>query len=335
MQERPQVRITNPAAPPRPADVLDADDPTPGSPTRLVVAAGVVLALLAVLSGVDELRERRAVDAEERRLQALLEVKLTDRFEAFQGAEFDGSSQEAVLTRSLGLRNTGPRPVVVESAAVDGLRLLGGEVEVAPGGEERLLLEQRLPCSPAPDDTSTSLAVRLGIRTGSGLQELELLLAEQATAYGGQARQACGIVPAVEAVQVFPGPGSRVVDGVLDVPLRIANYGARATRLLEIRGGAGLSSELLDDAGRPVALPLELEPRRPDGGADEQPVRLRLRVTDCGLVDASDTQSYGPGSAFTITYLPADDLEPRGAGSATAAVFEHNQVYDLVAASCP
>ncbi len=335
MQERPQVTITNPADPRRPADVLDGDDPAPGSPKRLIVAAVVVLALLAGVSGVDELRDRRAANAEERRLQAVLQVELTDRFGSFQGTDYDGGTQEAVLSRALGLRNTGPRPVVVESVAVDGLRLVGGDVEVAPGREERLLVQQRLPCSPAPVSTSTSLSVLLGVRTGAGLQEQELLLDEEVTASGGDARRACGIVPAGEALQLFFVIGGRVQDGALDVPLRAANYGARDVRLLDVRAGSGLTAELLDDTGHAVPLPLEFAGRGPDGGVPERPLLLRLRVVDCALVDASDMESYQPDSAFSVSYVAADDVEPQGAGAATTVLYDANAVRDLVAEACP
>ena len=329
------MTITNPADPRRPADVLDADDPAPGSPKRLVVAAGVVLALLAGVSGVDELRERRAADAEERRLQAVLQVELTDRFGLLQATDYDGGTQEAVLSRALGLRNTGPRPVVVESVAVDGLRLVGGPVEVAPGQEERLLVQQRLPCSPEPGSTSTGLAVQLGVRTGAGTREQELLLDQEMTAYGEDARRACGIVPPGEAVQLFSEPGGRAVDGVLDVPLRIGSFGARTTRLLDLQAGNGLTAELLDDTGRRVDLPLEIEPRLPNGSMLEQPFRLRLRVVDCTRVDASDSQSYEPGSAFTLSYVVADDTEPEGSGGTTTVLYDANPVRDLVADACP
>lgn len=335
MQERPLVTITNPADRGRPADVLDADDPAPGNPQRLVVAAGVVLALLAGVSGVDGLRERRAADAEERRLQTILQVELTDRFGSFQTTDFDGGTQEAVLSRALGLRNTGPRPVVVESVAVDGLRLVGGEVEVAPGQEERLLVQHRLPCSPAPAATSASLSVLLGVRTGAGTREQALLLDPEMTAYGEDARRACGIVPPGEAVQLFSEPGGRAVDGVLDVSLRIASFGARTTRLLDLQAGNGRTAELLDDTGRGVALPLEIEPRLPDGGVVEQPFRLRLRVVDCAVVDASDSQPYESGSAFTLSYVVADDSEPEGAGATTTVLYDANPVRDLVADACP
>ncbi len=335
MQERPLVTISNPADPRRPADVLDADDPAPGNPKRLVVVVGVVLALLAGVSGVDELRERRAADAEERRLQAVLQVQLTDRFGLLQATDFDGRTQEAVLSRALGLRNSGPRPVVVASAAVDGLRLVGGPVEIAPGQEERLLLQQRLPCSPEPGSASTGLAVLFGIRTGAGMQELERLLDEELTAYGEDARRACGLVPPGEAVQLFSEPGGPPVDGVLDVPLSIANFGARTTQLLDLQAGNGLTAELLDDTGGRVSLPLEIGPRLPDGSTVQRPFRLRLRVVDCARVDASDTQSYEFGSAFTLSYVVADDTEPEGAGTTTTVLYDAEPVRDLVADACP
>lgn len=60
-------------------------------------------------------------------------------------------------------------PVIVETAEVDGLRLLGDAVELAPDAEQQLLLEHRVPCAPEPGITSTSLALRPGVRTGSGL----------------------------------------------------------------------------------------------------------------------------------------------------------------------
>ena len=309
MQERPQVTITNPAV--------------------------AVLALLAGLSGADELRERRAADAEERRPQAVLQLKLTDRFGSLQTTDYDSGRQEAVLSRALGIRNTGPRPVVVESVAVGGLRLAGGDVAVAPGREERLLVQQRLPCLPQPGSASNSLSVLLGVRTGAGLQEQELLLGDEVTASGEDARRACGIVPAGEALQLFFVIGGRVQDGALDVPMRAVNYGARDVRLLDVRAGSGLTAEILDGAGPPVPLPLELAGRAPDGSVLERALLLRLRVVDCALVDASDTESYQPDSAFSVSYVAADDVEPKGAGAATTVLYDANAVRDLVAEACP
>lgn len=335
MQERPQVTITNPADPVRPADVLGSDDPPPGSPKPRGVAVGVVLALLAGVFGVGELRERRAADAEERRLQAVVAVELANTDEAYQATDFDGVAQEAVLRRTLRLRNTGPRPVVVESAEVDGLRLVGGEVEVAPGAEQPLLLEQRVPCAPDLGSTATGLAVRLAVRTGSGLQERELRLREDESAYGEDARWTCGNLTAVESVQLFPETGGNVVDGGLDLPVRLANYGVREARLLDVQGGSGLTAELLDDRRRPLALPLVLNARGADGSVRERPLLLRLRVEDCRLVDASDSQSFEAGSAFSISYLAGDEREPAGDGSVTTTLFDPNPVYDLLAEVCP
>ena len=142
-------------------------------------------------------------------------------------------------------------------------------------------------------------------------------------------------MPAGEALQLFFVIGGRVQDGVLDVPLRVVNYGVRDVRLLDVRAGSGLAAELLDDTGHAVPLPLELAGRGPDGSAVERQLLLRLRVVDCALVDASDMESYQPDSAFSVSYVAADDVEPQGAGAATTVLYDANAVRDLVAEACP
>lgn len=313
---------------------MDADDPAPGSPARLFLAgAGGVLVLLAAVAGLDELRERRAAQ-EERRLQAVVQVEATYRFGGHQTGAYDGSRQEAVLSRAIGLRNSGPRPVVVESAVVDGLRLLE-PVEVAPGREERLRLVQRVPCRPDPAVADVRLDLRLGLRTGAGLEQRVLPLAQDVLAYAGEARRVCGLVPAGEAVQLYAVLGAQPVDGALDVPVRVSSSGARPARIVSLRAGSGMSVELLDPQGRRVPLPLEVEPRAPDGTTQGRSYLLRLRVDDCRLVDASDSQSFQPASAFSLSYLPADEREPAGAGTVTTVLVDPEPVRDLLAGACP
>ena len=61
----------------------------------------------------------------------------------------------------------------------------------------------------------------------------------------------------------------------------------------------------------------------------------RIRVADCALVEAADSESFEPGSAWNILYVPADAAEPTGAGESWTSMFDKNPVYDLLAEACP
>jgi hypothetical protein len=74
-----------------------------------------------------------------------------------------------------------------------------------------------------------------------------------------------------------------------------------------LRPGDGLSLTVQTDLGEPVALPLDLPARSPDGRASTRTLRLVLRVSDCGAVDRSSLEDYDPGSALSITATVGGD----------------------------
>ena len=333
MEQRPRVTVHDPGAPDGPVDVLG--DEQPRSLRRPLLAAAVVLALLGGTSAVGEVRDRRAAAAQERRLQAVLDLELQLRVEPFLGTSFDAAARAAVLQRPVGLRNTGPRPVTVVSAAVDGLRALHGEQVVPAGGELVLDLQQRVPCSPKPPLERSGGPLQLQVRTGAGLRRVSLPLPEESRPGEDSARTACGHLPVEQAVLTTLVQATEL-DGEVAVEALLENVSVAPVRVLEVRAGSGLSFSLEDDDGLALTLPLPLPPRQPDGRTTSVPVRLVARVTDCAAVRTDVLRSFAEGALDTVTVRAGDDEVPQGlAGGSTSLVEDPTLLLELVARTCP
>jgi hypothetical protein len=132
------------------------------------VVAGLVLVLLLVLvRGGIEIRERRAAEQEERRLQALVELETTPRFIGQGRRDIDPESRLGVVERAVGVRNNGPRDITVTAASLGDLRLVE-EVVVPAGQDARLLLGWRGACAPRPALLAASDVIELEVRTQAG-----------------------------------------------------------------------------------------------------------------------------------------------------------------------
>lgn len=267
----PQVTITDPTHPARPADLLEAE---PGRlPRGWLLAAGAVLVAGAVVVVGLEVRERRATAAEERRLAAIVDVSVQAEG---GGSSYDPGSRRATLENQLLLLNAGPRDLVVAGAAVGGYELVPAEVRVPSGGSAPLLLERSVLCStttPPPVTPSGDLALQLRTRTGSRTVEvpLELPLSRD------EAARACGFLPLEEAVflETFTLPRGGLA-------LEVTTRSVRPVDLLGLDVGPGLRGDLRNSDGSPVELPLAL----PTGSGPSivaSSFTLQLEVTDCAV----------------------------------------------------
>jgi hypothetical protein len=268
----PQVTITDPAHRARPADLLEAE------PTRLargwLLAAGALLVAGAVVVVGLEVRERRATAAEERRLEAIVDVSVQAEG---GGSSYDLESRRATLENRLLLLNAGPRDLVVVGASVGEYELVPAEVRVPSGGSAPLLLERSVLCStttPPPVTPSGDLALQLRTRTGSRIVEVPFAL----PVGRDEAARACGFVPLEEAVflEIFglPRPGG--------LAFEVTTRSVRPVELLALDVGPGLGGELRDPDGSAVALPLAL----PTGSGPSvvgSSLTLQLEVTDCAV----------------------------------------------------
>ena len=302
------MTITDPSRPElRPADELDAEQPRS---RRGLYAAVVALLLLAGLRVGDAVRDRRATAQEEQRLASAVELEVTDRFAGGSSSSLPGDRATVVV--DVGLRNAGPRDLVVLSAAYGPLSQ-SGERALAAGRELPFALTTDLDCSEPPPLLRPRPLVLL-VRTSGGDEVPRELPAPQLSVDDRALLRACRYLETYEAASAFP-VDSFLADDALVLDLEVSNAGRAPLQLTAVGVGTGLSAELLADDGSPLPLPLDL----PAGaGPEPRPVSVRalVRVEDCSavrrtsdpdLMEGGDaaifTTDFGDGSPF-LTRLP-------------------------------
>lgn len=254
-------------------DVLECE-PAPLRRGR-VAAAGALVLVAALLAGAAEVRERRAAAAQERRLDAVVDVSVQPEG---GGTEYDAVTGRARLQHRLLLSNDGPRGVTVTGAAVAGYALVQDEVRVAAGRSAPLLLERSVTCSAsAPPRASGTDTLALQLTTAAGPRAVDLDL--DVPLSPDEAAHACGFVPLDEAASVAVTGATRPGD-LLVLGLQITVTSARPVELLAVEVGPGLRSELASVGGRAVPLPLAL-PTASGPAAASSSHELRIAATDC------------------------------------------------------
>ena len=276
VQDRPEVTVVAPGAPPAP---LQPDD-RPRSSWRVPLA---LLAVAALLTAGALLDVRRGADGPDREL-APVALSGTGRYARSVREEFDARQQVGRATYAFGVRNDGPREVVVLAASFGDLALRA-PVRIASGTEERLDLVQEVGCTTRPPLGAGPGPVALVVGTDDGEQQALALPAESVTDdLARSTARACGYLDVAAAVLVRYGTGRPAGRGWA-VDVSVFNGGRQPVELRALRPGAGLSGRLVEEGtDRTVALPLALEPRGRSGVPSLRAVTLVLEVDDCSLV---------------------------------------------------
>lgn len=272
----------------------------------------------ALLLGSVELRERRAAAAQERRLDAVVDVSVRPEG---GGTEYDPGTRRAQLQHRLLLSNDGPRDVTVTGAAVAGYALVQDEVRVPAGRSTPLLLERSVTCSPSapPPELDTDTLV-LQLTTAAGPRAVDVALDVPIAA--DESARACGLVPLDEAASVAVTGAARRGD-LLELGLEVAVASARPVDLLGVEVGPGLHVELRQVGGGVVPLPLALPPASGPAATTSSYV-LRIGATDC------DAAIGGAGSPDLALLLRGED----GTQARVEALYELGYLMALLLDVC-
>lgn len=175
------------------------------------------------------------------------------------GSSNPGVAQARVDVR-LRLRNDGPRPVVVERAAL-GPYALARPVELRAGATGTLLLTREVRCTSEPPPPLTAEVLDLTVSTARGDRAVAVPLAEPVGEDG--AARACGFLPLEEAVTpLVLFAQSEPTRVLLTVELQVG--GVQPVAVTGVRGGRLVVDGPLD-AVQPLELPFPLPPVDPQG----------------------------------------------------------------------
>ena len=329
------MTIVDPARPEQePGDVLSDDSPRSRHGLYVVL---VLIALLIGWRGVDMALERRAAAAQERRLQAVVDLQLISR--GGRGSENRSPADIATVERQLGLRNAGPRPVEVLSASVGSLTFEGSS-SVEPGRDLALSLGRSQSCAQRPADEPDEQAVQVSVRRADGIEvKRRLPLPPDAFVSDPELlRRVCGYLEPFEAGMIVGSGTVRLDDGSLLVDLLVANAGRAPLVLVGLSGGSGMGVSLHTVQGRPAALPVEVAPGEGSGDRPPLAVTVRLRVDDCSAVTPPDlsTGTFEESSAATlVTSFAAPGNKPNPAHRVWMSLEQPQAVADLLQLTCP
>ncbi len=240
--ERPPVTVGDPARPGTEPDLLvggEAEGLGPVGRRRLKALVAVVAVGGLALLVPDEVRERRAADAEQRRLAGVLDLAVEPSRGPEQRARYDEVRQTAELDVVVVVRNDGPRGVRVLRGTL-GPYALPGDVHVPAGRTAALVLQRSVPCAAADPQPVRVSSLQLQARTGAGVRDAVLRVDLDLPA--DAARRACGPVPPETAVSVrYANRQER--DEAYEVGLEVR---------LEVTDRAGAADRaLVADAGNP------------------------------------------------------------------------------------
>lgn len=332
--------LARPAPGPADDDVTGAGDPPPRAPWRRWWPAGgwrgAALAVAIGFVAATALAEVRLATLRESDDGVLsLEVRLeTVDYSSMLIA--DTAGRPAVST-SVVLRNTGPRPIALDRAELQGTDYRSDELagrRVQPGDSAVVPLLRRVDCG----DTSRSPApgpLQVQGTTGAGARTVELRMSTDVLGiHDDQVRRACGQASQVEALQVVEHAAQ--VDGATAVlPAELSNGSAEPLVVQQVRTRPGLRLvRVQDGAGQPLALPLELPagdfdpPTDPyEGRGQARAVAVVVEVEDCTVLQAPDEQ----GVLFPLV----DAVVGEHAGAASSWASDPSVALRLWQAACP
>ena len=331
MDEPRRITISDPSRPARaPQDELDAEQPRSRRGLYLVVGA---LAVLAALRAGDTALDQRAAADEDRRLGAVVELELTERFSG-QGISGRDDQDVATVSRTLGIRNTGPRDVELLSVSFGPL-VSDSPTTVGAGREQGVRLTATTPCRTRPQDTPLPATVAVTVRTSTGQVVEQQLPLDDAVflADPSELRRACGYLEVFEATFASVQGVSRRGDSLV-IGFQVGNFGRLPVDLVRVTGGAGMRVQLLaatsdGTAGPPVALPVLL-PGQVDQVDQLRDVVVVLDVGDCSAVQPGAELFDGEGpAALSTTFADATGEE-----TTTFSALEGGEADALVADVC-
>lgn len=268
---------------------------------KVLAAVAVIGGLALLVSG--EVRERRAADAEQRRLAGVLDLAVEPSRALEQWARYDEVRETAELDVVVVVRNDGPRGIRVLEGTL-GPYALPGDVHVAPGQVAELVLQRSVPCAAADPQPVSVSSLQLQARTGAGVRDAVLPVDLELPAEA--ARRACGLVPFEDAVSVsYANRQER--DEAYEVGLEVRTATRGAMSLDEVRPADGLTAVLLGPDGEPgPPLPWPMEPR--------STVQVRLEVADCAAAAGAGDGPllrlllHDEAGAAATSELPDDDV---------------------------
>lgn len=284
------------------ADALDGAEPDPQDrPDRrhrlgaLALAAAVGFGTATVLA---EARQTSLDDGPDGVLSLDVELEPVDA-----GALLAVTAAgEPALSATVVLRNTGPRPVALESAELVNTPWRSDELagrRVADGDRTELTLLRPLDCG---DLTATPAPGPLLVRatTGSGSKTAALRISFDGLAFADEmAAGACGQAEPTAAVASTETRVELQDDRML-ITVELANASARPLALTSLQPLPGLRLTALQD-GANVALPLPLPPGDYDppieayqGRGAGRTLELVLQVDDCSQLTPVRPDDYLP-----------------------------------------
>lgn len=304
--------MRDPARPRARLDVLvlgpEEPRPRPFSRGRLGWAAALLVAAGLLATGVVEVRERRAIEAAERRLASVVDLAVVPGGGADVASGGSGSPGRITLQQVLRLRNDGPRALTVLSGGI-AEHGVAREVTLRPTSITGVLLERSVVCSADdPPRSAVDPTLRLVLATGAGQRQVELTLPRPFV--DDRARAACGLLPLSESIELqAAGADQRPRSLQLSVEVR-----TRSIRPVEVTGARardrGLDAVLEEARAGPVGLPVPGA-----GGQGVATLTVVLTVADC-VAARSAVESFSlPGLVLIVTSgreqaQPAVDYAP-------------------------
>ena len=204
-----------------------------------------------------------------------------------------------VRTLPVEIRNTGPREVALDRVWLAGTDWTSEDApgrRVAPRRSARIVLLKPVDCDRLPEpgrsgpEPVPSVVVRAV--TDAGMREQRVPGAVDGWVVSGEPdRQACGAVPADEAVQAV-AYDQRFFHAGTELRAQLVNRSRYEVEVTAVRVPPGLRVQVLDESAQTLLpMPLRLPaadfrvPREVlDEGLPSLPVTLRVTVADCALL---------------------------------------------------
>jgi len=266
---RPEVTVTNPVAHSRRDDVLVQEEPS--SSRRPLLILLVALLLVGAVTGVGNVRERRAAAAVERELASTVELTVdTDDSSAVGIVDKDLTRLELTLR----VRNTGPQRLTVVRMSLGDFRA-DVDAELASRGVSLVLLRLDVDCRSEPGLLRQTEPLIADVRTDDGV-ERRVDLGRVPEAFDATtSRQLCGYLTPDQAAGVS-FHAAVTEDDALVLTVGLLNQERFPLVLDQVSAPDGLSVRVVD-----ALLPLALPSMWTGPVLEDTRLQVRLAVDDC------------------------------------------------------